>query len=93
MISPSRSQEFQTGISSGPTETDSLKQRAARFNALDPGKFKPNALNQPILSSGNGMSSTDASRITPNGMLPSQNGMSKSTYSKVIPNYGMNLAL
>jgi len=88
-----RSQEFQTGMNSGPTETASLQQRAARFNALDPGKFKANGLNQQIMPSSNGMSQKDSSRLTPNGMLPDSNGMSKDTYSRLVPDYGMSLNL
>lgn len=83
--------EFASGVTSGPSETSSLKQRADRFNEQTPGKFNANGLNQQIMPSGNGMSARDASRITPSGMLPSQNGMSASTYGQIAPKYGMTL--
>jgi hypothetical protein len=89
----SRSGEFNTGRNSGPQEPASLQQRAARFNELNPGKFKANGLNQQIMSSPNGMSAKDATRQTPNGMLETDNGMSQSTYQRLIPQYGMNLSL
>jgi hypothetical protein len=90
----SRKGEFASGASSGPSETASLLQRAARFNSLDPGKFQANGLNQQImLSPNNGNSATDAERQTPGGQLPSSNGMSLSTYNQVTPRYGMSLNL
>jgi hypothetical protein len=92
-MAPSRSDEFSTGKNSGPQEPASLQQRAARFNELNPQRFKPNGLNQQIMPSANGMSGKDAARQTPNGMLETDNGMSASTYQKLIPQYGMNLSL
>jgi len=92
-MAQSRQSEFSTGMKSGPTEPASLQQRAARFNELNPGKFKPNGLNQQIMPSSNGMSAKDATRQTPNGMLENSNGMSDSTYSRLVPQYGMNLTL
>jgi len=90
----SRSGEFAAGANSGPTEPASLQQRAARFNEQIPGKFKPNGINQQIMPSADGMSSKDAQRQTPSGMLPDfLNGSSRSTVNKLVPSYGMNLAI
>lgn len=93
MVRPSRIGQFASGATS-PAETASLQQRAAKFNAQDPGKFKANGLNQPVmLSPNNANSATDAQRQTPAGQLPSPNGMSKNTYQKLVPSYGMSLGL
>ena len=89
-----RSSEFSTGQNSSPTEPASLQQTAARFNSLDPGKFKPNSVLQQIMPSGDGNSATDAQRITPNGMLANlKNGASASTAAQLQPQMGMNLNL
>lgn len=86
----SRQQNFAIGHS--PTESLGLLASAARFNAGSPRSFRPNGLNQPVLPSGNGMSAADATRITPNGMLPSMNGSSAQTYNAVNPKaYGIDL--
>lgn len=92
MTKPGRQGEFASGATSGPTEPASLQQRAARFNSLNPGKFVPTGLNQPIMPSGNAMSAKDAQRITPAGMLPNvSNGASADTASRLVPSYGMTL--
>jgi hypothetical protein len=93
MTGESRMGHFTQGVM-GPTEPDSLKQRAERFNSRNPRKFTANGVNQPVmLSADNGNSQKDAARQTPSGQLPSDNGYAKSTYDKIVPSYGMALNL
>jgi len=75
-----RTQNFSTGM---------LGDRTA-----GPISFKPNSVLQQYMPSANGMSATDARRLTPQGMLPSMNGSATDTYNKQNPDtYSTRLAI
>jgi hypothetical protein len=88
----SRTGEFSIGSGSKAGEPASLMRTQAQQNSQDPGTFKANGLNQPIMHSPmNGNGPQDASRQTLNGQLPDSNGMALDTYKQLTPSIGTNL--
>jgi len=94
-----RSAEFNTGMTGSNNIATSLSTSASDFNAKAAQAIKdpfsesltPHSVLQPYMKSANGFAQSDASRITPQGLLPSQSGSSASTYARMNPQFGTHL--
>jgi hypothetical protein len=81
----SRNASFMTGRF-GPAPSPGLVQTQEKQSYSTPGAYRASGANQQITLSGNGNSTTDASRRTYSGSyLPTSNGISANTYEQKRP--------